>query len=48
MHELDVINQFTELVASVYFTARDELDSDDPVGLITDILNAVDRGATFF
>jgi len=48
MHELDVINQFTELVASVYFTARDELDSDDPVGLITDILNAVDRDTTFF
>lgn len=35
-------------MAEVYFTARDELDSDDPVGLITDIVNAVDRDATFF
>jgi hypothetical protein len=31
----------TELVASVYFTARDEVESDDTVGLILDILKAV-------
>jgi len=43
MHELETINQLTELVASVYFTARDEVESDDPVGLIIDILKAVHR-----
>jgi hypothetical protein len=48
MHELDVINELTELVASVYFTARDEIESDDPVGLITDILKAVHRDSSFF
>ncbi len=48
MHELEVINQFTELVASAYFAARDELDSDDPVGLITDILQAIDRDSSFY
>ena len=48
MHELDVINQFTELVASLYFTARDEFESDDPVGLITNILEAVHRDSDLF
>lgn len=47
MHELELLDELAELVTSAYFAARDAVESDDPVGLITDILNAVHRDSFF-
>jgi hypothetical protein len=40
------LSDLGELVAQAYFTARDEVGSDDPVGLVTALLEktAVDNG----